>query len=180
MRASAFRTPRAGPSVAGWRPMIFATILTFLMVPLIGAILFGIGLGIGGIGFAQGFAQGKGTAQGPVSELVAGLGETFAFLGAVLFFSPLLSWIGLLLGIGVGAYAAQKGYAGWANAALFGGGLAFLVALFVMPGVQNLLLQLSIGFAGVVAGLTFWAVIWSQYPAFIGLDQPSDDPGHSP
>lgn len=123
---SAFRS-EPGLQRAGWRVWAMATALIWLGPVVLGLVLLALAYALGAGMDATGGHGALGTVY---------------ITGFIFFFSPILSWIGLLVALPAAAWLMSHGLGGWASFTLLGlvvglvaglglgGGYVFLAPLF--------------------------------------------------
>lgn len=124
---------------AGWRVWAMSIALIYLG-PM------ALGLGVLALAYVAGLALPEGS--GLLASLYIG--------GFILFFSPILSWVGLLVALPLAAVLMARGVAGWGSFAVLGlivGGVAGAALgdgyLFIAP------------LFGVLAAVTFRAIFFA-------------------
>lgn len=139
---------RGGQRLLGWRDWLAALLVVWIAPALLGAGLVGLGMLFGGPEFRE--AADAGASQALI---------VLFLLGYVLLFSPVLSWIGLLIALPLVWMLLRFGLAGWLNMASMGA-IAGLLAAGAVQGFHPLLPMVF----GTLAALGFRAMLRARKP----------------
>ncbi len=146
-RWPAIRTPIGGHRELTALVVIKAALAGIISPALSGGALMLLGLTLGEIfGFAGGIPK-------------AAFG-----IGLVLAYSPMLSWIGMLIGVPLSIFALSRGIAGWVATLGFGG----LAGALVGAPIDNAPI---LAIAGMVCAGPYWLTLrWLRPQALIAID----------